>query len=100
MCQKSAKIDAAYVTADTSFDATNIEPPMAPLDSALKTGLDTMLWCHDIIISTCDATIFVRGAMSRGFSVRTFAKVLRTFTDVLGLSAERPRTFTNVLGLS
>ena len=48
ICQKSAKIDAAYVTADTSFDATNIEPPMAPLDSALKTGLDTVLWRHDI----------------------------------------------------
>jgi len=64
MCMKSEKIDAAYVTADTSFDATNIEPPMAPLDSALKTGLDTMLWRHDIIISTCDASIFQRGAMS------------------------------------
>ena len=62
--QESAKIDAAYVTAETSFDATNIEPPMAPLDSALKTGLDTMLWRHDIIISTCDASIFQRGAMS------------------------------------
>ena len=68
MCMKSAKIDAAYVTADTSFDATNIEPPMAPLDSALKTGLDTMLWCHDIIISTCDATIFVMGHVARLFS--------------------------------
>ena len=61
ICQKSAKIDAAYVTADTSFDATNIEPPMAPLDSALKTGLDTVLWRH---VSTRDATIFQRGAMS------------------------------------
>ena len=68
MCMKSAKIDAACVTADTSFDATKIEPPMAPLDSALKTGLDTMLWCHDIIISTCDATIFLRGAVARLFS--------------------------------
>ena len=58
---KSAKIDA---TADTSFDATNIETPMAPLDSALKTGLDTMLWRHNIIVSTRDATIFQRGAMS------------------------------------
>jgi len=32
LSMKSEKIDAAYVTADTSFDATNIEPPMAPLD--------------------------------------------------------------------
>ena len=64
MCMKSEKIDAAYVTADKSVNAWNIEPPMAPLDSALKTGLDTMLWRHDIIISTCDASIFQRGAMS------------------------------------
>jgi hypothetical protein len=52
MCMKSAKIDAAYVTADTSVAAGNIEPPIAPLDSALKTGLDTMLWCCDIVICT------------------------------------------------
>ena len=86
MCMKSAKIDAAYVTADTSFDATNIEPPMGPLDSALKTGLDTMLWRHDIIISTCDATIFQRGAMSG------CGEVLRTFRlkDFHG----RPGTFS------
>ena len=61
---KSPKINTAYVTADTSFGATDIEPPMAPLDLALKTGLETMFWRHDITFSTCDATIFLRGAMS------------------------------------
>ncbi len=43
MCMKSAKIDAAYVTTDMSVGTGNNEPPMAPLDSALKTGLVTML---------------------------------------------------------
>jgi hypothetical protein len=41
---KSAKIDAAHVTADTSVDARHIEPPIVPLDSALKNGIGTMLW--------------------------------------------------------
>jgi hypothetical protein len=82
ICQKSAKIDAAYVTADTSFDATNMELPMAPLDSALKTGLDTVLWRHDIIVSTRDAAIFQRGAMSGR------VEVLRHFRlkDLMALS--------------
>ncbi len=100
---KSVKIDAAHVTADTSFDATNIEPPMAPLDSALKTGLDTMLWRHDIIVSTRDATIFQRGAMSgrgevlRHFKIKDFHESPRHFVKVLGLSAEWPRHFVNCL---
>ena len=66
MCMKSEKIDAAYVTADTSVDATNIEPPMAPSNSALKIGLDRMLWCYVIVISTCYATILLGGAMVGG----------------------------------
>jgi hypothetical protein len=66
MCMKSEKIDAAYVTADTSVEATKIEPPMVPLDSALKTGLDTMLWCCDIVISTCYAIVLLGGTMSAG----------------------------------
>jgi hypothetical protein len=37
---------------------------MVPLDSALKTGLDTMLWCCDIVISTCYAIVLLGGAMS------------------------------------
>lgn len=63
MCMKSEKIDAAYVTADTSVDATNIEPPMVPLDSALKNGLGSMLWCYVIVISVCYVTILLGGAM-------------------------------------
>ena len=35
--------DAADITADTSVDSGNTEPPVQPLDSALKNGLDTML---------------------------------------------------------
>ena len=64
MCMKLAKIYAAYVTADTSVDATNIETPMAPSNSALKTGLDTMLWCYVIVVSTCYAIVLLGGAMS------------------------------------
>ena len=64
ICMKSAKIDAAYVTADTSVVATNIEPPMAPSNSALKTGLVIMLWCYVIVISTCYVIILPGGAMS------------------------------------
>ena len=37
------KIDAGYVTGDTSVEATNIEPSMAPSNSALETGPVTML---------------------------------------------------------
>ena len=47
-----------------SFDTTNMEPPMAPLDSALKIGVGTMLWRYDIVISTCYVTILLGGAMS------------------------------------
>ena len=64
MCMKSEKIDAAYVTDDTSVEATNIEPPMAPSNSALKTGLVTMLWCYVIVISVCYAIVLLGGAMS------------------------------------
>ena len=63
---KSAKIDAAYVTADTSVVATNIEPSMAPSNSALKNGLVTMLWCYVIVISTCYVIVLLGGAMSAG----------------------------------
>ena len=73
MCMKSEKIDAAYVTTDKSVGNKNMKPPMAPLDSALKTGLVTILWRCVIVISTCYATILLGGAMSAGF--RFFRKV-------------------------
>ena len=66
MCMKSEKIDAAYVTDDTFVEATNIEPPMAPSNSALKIGLVTMLWCYIIVSSVCYVTILLGGAMSAG----------------------------------
>ena len=66
MCMKSEKIDAAYVTDDTSVEAANIEPPMAPSNSALKNGLVTMLWCYIIVSSVCYVTILLGGAMSAG----------------------------------
>ena len=69
MCMKSEKIDAAYVTDDTSVEATNIEPPMAPSNSTLKTGLVTMLWCYVIVISVCYAIVLLGGAMSAADSV-------------------------------
>jgi hypothetical protein len=37
---------------------------MVPLDSALKNGLDSMLWCYVIVISVCYVTILLGGAMS------------------------------------
>ena len=49
---------------DTYVSTGNIEPPMAPLDSALKTGLDSKFWSYIIVISTCYATIMLGGAMS------------------------------------
>jgi hypothetical protein len=47
-----------------SVEATNIEPPMEPSNSALKTGLGAMLWCYVIVISTCYAIVLLGGAMS------------------------------------
>ncbi len=51
-----AKNDAADVTADTLVDAGNIKLLIAPLDSALKIGLDRMLWCCLVVVSTRIAT--------------------------------------------
>jgi hypothetical protein len=42
---------------------------MAPLDSALKTGLDSMLWCYMVAISTCYVIVLTGGAMSAAFVV-------------------------------
>ena len=60
MCLKIGKIDAAHITANTSVVSLNIEPPIAELDSALKTGLDTMLWRCIIVISSCYAPYLSR----------------------------------------
>ena len=43
---------AANITADTPVDDRNVKPLIAPLDSAFKTDLDTMLWCYLDVIST------------------------------------------------
>ena len=56
--------DAAVTTVDTYVSTGNTELPIAPLDSALKTGLESMLWCYVIAISTCYVTILLGGAMS------------------------------------
>ena len=64
MCINPEKIDAGYATDDTSVEATNIEPSMAPSNSALETGLVTMLLCYVIVSSVCCITILLRGAMS------------------------------------
>ena len=55
--------NAADVTDDTSVADGNIEPPMKPLDSALKMGLDTMLWCYLDINSTWSTTILLGVSM-------------------------------------
>ena len=47
---KIGKIDAAHITDDNSVGCQNIEPPIAESKSALKTGLDTMLWRCIIVI--------------------------------------------------
>ena len=65
MCMKSEKIDAAITTVDTYVSTGNTEPPMAPSNSALKTGLVTMLWCYVIVISVCYVTILLGGASRR-----------------------------------
>ena len=64
MCMKSEKIDAAVTTVDAYVSTGNTEPPMAPSNSALKTGLVTMLWCYVIVISVCYIIILLGGAMS------------------------------------
>ena len=66
MCMKSKKFDAAITTVDTYVSTGNTEPPMAPSNSALKTGLVTMLWCYVVFISVCYVTILLGGAMSAG----------------------------------
>ena len=58
------KNDAAVTTVDTYVSTGNTEPPMAPSNSALKTGLVTMLWCYVIVISVCYIIILLGGAMS------------------------------------
>ena len=55
-CHETKKIDAGYATGDTSVEVTNIEPSMTPSNSALATGLVTMLWCHVIVSSVCYVT--------------------------------------------
>ena len=50
---KILKNNAADATADTTVGAANIEPPIAPLDSALKNGLLTMLWIYHVFIYSC-----------------------------------------------
>lgn len=66
MCMKSEKIDAAITTVDTYVSTGNTEPPMAPSNSELETGLVTMLWCYVIVISLCFAIVLLGGAMSAG----------------------------------
>ena len=61
-----SKNDAAVTTVDTYVSTGNTEPPMAPSNSALKTGLVTMLWCYVIVISLCFAIVLLGGAMSAG----------------------------------
>jgi len=46
---KLAKTDAADVTADKSVGAGNIKP-IAPLNSAMKNGLQRLLWCYLSIV--------------------------------------------------
>ena len=46
------KNDAADVTADTSVATNYLRPPITPLDSALKDGLDSMLLCCLVVISS------------------------------------------------
>ena len=46
------------VTADTLVGAGNIKPPIAPLDSALKIGLHSVLWCCLVVHSTRLATSY------------------------------------------
>ena len=53
-----AKNDATDVTADTLVGAGNIKPPIAPLDSALKIGLHSVLWCCLVVHSTRLATSY------------------------------------------
>ena len=64
MCMKSEKIDAAITTVDTYVITGNTEPPMAPSNSALKTGVDSKFWSYIIVISVCYVTILLGGAMS------------------------------------
>ena len=64
ICRKSAKNDAAVTTVDTYVSTGNTEPPMAPSNSALKTGLDSKFWSYIIVISTCYVIILLGGAMS------------------------------------
>ena len=58
------KNDAAVTTVDTYVSTRNTEPPMAPSNSALKTGLDSKFWSYIIVISTCYVIILLGGAMS------------------------------------
>ena len=47
---------AADVTADTLEVDGTIKPTIGPLDSALKIGRESMLWCCLVVVSTRLAT--------------------------------------------